>query len=144
MSERDRRIAVDNEGHVQSEQASVLAMKWKSFRNLIVWQKSMDLAAEVYRLVKLLPASEGFGLISQMQRAAISIPSNIAEGFGRYNPKEFARFLFIANGSRAELQTQLLLCERIGFLTREQTRPSLLLTEEIGKMLFSLSDSLRV
>ncbi len=119
-----------------------MGMQWTSYRDLIVWQKSMDLATEVYRIMKLMPSSESIGLISQMQRAAVSIPSNIAEGFGRNNNKEFVRFLMIANGSKSELQTQLLLCEKIGYLTREQTRPALLLTEEIGKMLFSLSESL--
>ncbi|MBO4836396.1 MAG: four helix bundle protein [Clostridia bacterium] len=113
-----------------------------SYRDLVVWQKSMDLAAEVYELCKLLPVEEQYGLRSQMQRAAVSIPSNIAEGYGRNGKSEQKQFLFIANGSRTELQTQLLICERIGYLNREQSKAALLLTEETGKMLYMLIQSL--
>ena len=114
----------------------------RSYSDLLVWQKSMDLATEIYKLCKLLPAEEQYSLCSQMQRAAVSIPSNIAEGFGRSGISEQKHFLSIANGSRTELQTQLLLCERIEYLSREQTKSALLLTEEIGKMMYSLSQSL--
>ncbi|MCR5783862.1 MAG: four helix bundle protein [Clostridia bacterium] len=114
-----------------------------SYRDLLVWQRGMDLALEVYKLCKFLPATEQFGLCSQMQRAAVSIPSNIAEGRGRGGINEQLQFLKIANGSRTELQTQILLCEKIGYLTRAQTRHVLLLTEELGKMLFTFSQSLK-
>ena len=114
-----------------------------SYRDLQVWQKSMDLAVEIYALTKHMPPSENYGLTSQMQRASVSIASNIAEGHGRSNDNEMVRFLSIANGSRTELQTQLLLCERIGYLTREQTRFALKLTEEIGKMIYALQQALK-
>lgn len=114
-----------------------------SYRDLQVWQKGMDLAAEIYSLCKLLPSSEQFGLCSQMQRSAVSIPSNIAEGHGRGSPNEQLHFLNIANGSRTELQTQLLLCERIGYLTRAQTARGLMITEELGKMIYSFSVTLK-
>ena len=115
---------------------------YSSYRDLEVWQKSMDLAVEIYELSKQLPSTENYALADQMRRAVVSIPSNIAEGHGRGTEREFQRFLAIANGSCAELQTQLLLSERIGYLSHEQTKTSLLLTESIMKMLYSLSKSL--
>ena len=114
----------------------------QSYRDLIVWQKSMDLAEHVYRLLDALPKVEKFALADQIRRAAISIPSNIAEGYGRERDASLKYFLEIAAGSRAELQTQLLLCERLGYFTREQTRQALLLTEEVGKMLHALKGKL--
>jgi four helix bundle protein len=88
----------------------------KSFRDLELWQLSMDLVLDVYRATKEFPNSEKFGIMSQMQRAAVSIPSNIAEGSGRRNAKEFIQFLYIAKGSLAELETQLELCYRLHYL----------------------------
>ncbi len=113
-----------------------------TYRDLTVWQKAMELAESTYKLCSLIPETERFGLISQMQRAAVSIPSNIAEGHGRNSNNEFIRFLQIANGSKCELQTQILLCEKIGYLKREDTKQILLLSESIGKMIYSLCQSL--
>lgn len=107
----------------------------KSFKDLIVWQKAMDLVEETYRLVSLLPQTELYGLSSQMRRSAVSIPSNIAEGQKRQSSKEFAQFLSIAQGSNSELQTQFFICNRLLFLTEEQTKTAVLLTVEIDKML---------
>ena len=90
------------------------------FKDLIVWQKSMALTKEIYVLVKRLPKEELYALSDQMRRAAVSIPSNIAEGQGRTSPKEFAHFLSIANGSKAELETQLLLCVELGYLESQE------------------------
>jgi four helix bundle protein len=84
----------------------------KSYKELIVWQKSMDLVHEVYSITDKLPAKERFILISQMLRAAISIPSNIAEGWSRNHKLEFVRFLFIAYASAAELETQILILKK--------------------------------
>ena len=81
-----------------------------SFKELIVWQKSRVLVKDVYLLCEKLPTSERFGLVSQMQRSAVSVPSNIAEGYRRRNVKEYLQFLGIASGSAAELETQLILC----------------------------------
>ena len=86
-----------------------------NYRNLEVWKRSLDLTADIYRLTKQLPKEELFGLSDQMRRAVVSIPSKIAEGAGRNSDKEFKRFLFIANGSIAELETQLLICEKLDF-----------------------------
>ena len=113
------------------------------FKDLIVWKKSMDLVEITYGLVKAFPREEQFELASQMRRAAVSIPSNIAEGQGRKTDREFLRFLSIARGSRAELETQLLLAQRLGYLSAAQGAPALSLSSEIGKMLFSLSESLQ-
>ena len=84
-------------------------MESKGYKQLIVWQKAMDLTVQIYRLVKLLPKEELYALSDQMRRAAVSIPSNIAEGQSRYSNKEFIQFLNIAKGSNAELFTQLLI-----------------------------------
>ena len=114
-----------------------------TFRDLIAWQKGMDLVEVIYHLTKLLPAEERFGLCDQMRRSAVSIPSNIAEGQSRGTTKDFRHFLTIAFASRAEVQTQLLICERIGYLTREQTKEALLLTERLGALLTALTNSLQ-
>ncbi len=105
----------------------------KSYKELIVWQKAMDLVEEIYKLTADLPKVEGFGLISQMRRSAVSIPSNIAEGQKRKNLAEFLQFLRIADGSAAELETQLLLTKK---LYRElDSKKSENLLEEVQKML---------
>ena len=110
----------------------------QSYRELTVWQKSMDLAREIYALARKLPPEELYGLSSQMRRAAVSIPSNIAEGQARLSAKEFAHFLSIAHGSVAELETQLYLCPLLGFLQQEEIDPCLALLGEIGKMTAAL------
>ena len=113
-------------------------MPGKSYEDLIVWQKAMDLVVEIYGLVKLLPKTEEYALSDQMRRAAVSIPSNIAEGQQRRSGKEFVRFLYIANGSCAELKTQLLICQRLKYLDAAQIKHATELCDEIGKMLNSL------
>lgn len=84
-----------------------------SFKDLEVWKRGIDLVEDIYTLTAKFPSNEQFGLVSQMRRAAVSIPSNIAEGQGRKNPKEFIQFLYIAKGSLAEIETQLIICERL-------------------------------
>ncbi len=117
-------------------------MKSSDFRELKVWQKAMDLTVEIYSIVKLLPREEMFALSDQMRRAAVSIPSNIAEGQGRDTMKEFIRFLSVARGSLRELSTQLEICERVHYLTQSQTTNANQMIEEIDKMLNALSKSL--
>lgn len=114
----------------------------KDFKDLIVWQKAMELVAEVYLLVKKLPKEELFALSDQIRRAAISIPSNIAEGQGRNSTKEFIQFLAIAKGSKAELETQLLLCVKINYLNNSDIETAINLIQEVGKMLNALQKSL--
>ena len=114
----------------------------KSYKDLLVWQKAMDLTVEVYRLVKLLPKEETYALSDQMRRAVVSIPSNIAEGQGRNSTKDFVKFLVIARGSQAELETQLQICIKLGYVSEEQANNSLILCDEIRKMLDSLVSKL--
>lgn len=115
----------------------------ESYRELIVWQKAMDLVEEVYRLVKLLPREETYALSDQMRRAAVSIPSNIAEGHGRNSEREFLRFLSIAQGSRAELDTQIEICIRLKYVDMEQVVTAQKLSNEVGKMLRKMMQNLR-
>lgn len=107
----------------------------ESFRDLVVWQKSMMLVKEVYSLLEDLPKEEIFGLVSQMKRSAISIPSNIAEGSKRGTRKDYVQFLRIANGSCAELETQLILTKELYNVTVSGTEDLLI---EIQKMLQTL------
>ena len=118
-------------------------MKSSEFRDLIVWHKAMDLAVEVYRLVKILPKEETYALSDQIRRAAISIPSNIAEGQGRITSKEFVRFLSVARGSLCELSTQIELCERLNYLNESQTSDVHVRITEIAKMLNALSNAIK-
>jgi four helix bundle protein len=110
-------------------------MRSFSYQELIVWQKAMDLVVEIYNVTKRLPKEEIYSLTNQMRRAVISIPSNIAEGQERNSPKEFIQFLSIAQGSRAELETQLQICLKIGYLTDTDISEAMLKLKEIGKML---------
>lgn len=114
------------------------------YKGLIVWQKAMDLVEETYRIAKGLPREELYALSDQMRRAAISIPSNIAEGHVRKTKKEYANFLSVARGSNAELQTQFQICIRLGYATEERIEKAIQLTEEIGKMLQAIIQKLNV
>lgn len=108
----------------------------EGFKSLIVWQKSMDLADKVFQLTKKLPKDEQYGLTSQMRRAAVSIPSNIAEGSRRTSKKDYVQFLRIASGSAVELETQLLLTQK---WYPAAVSPSVLpLVSEIEKMLSAI------
>ncbi len=112
-------------------------------KGLIVWQKAMDLVEETYQIVKYLPKEELYALSDQMRRAAISIPSNIAEGHVRKTKREYANFLSIARGSNAELQTQIQICIRLRYLTEEITAKASGLSEEAGKMPQAIIQKLR-
>ena len=109
-----------------------------SYKELKVWNKAIDLVEEIYRLVKMLPQEERFALSDQMRRAAVSIPSNIAEGQERGSTKEFKHFIMIAQGSRAELETQIELCRRLGYLSSDNTVKAVSLCDEISRMLRTL------
>jgi four helix bundle protein len=115
----------------------------ESYRSLSVWQKSVEFAVLVYRLVEKLPKHELYGLCSQMQRAAVSIPSNIAEGKERQSDKDFSRFIAIALGSLAELETQLLISQKLGYLAESDTQEINQQADAIGKMLRGLFKTLR-
>lgn len=106
-----------------------------SYRDLQVWQKAMDLAAEVYRLAKLMPKTEEYRLTSQLLRAVASVPANIAEGHMRGTRKDYAHFVSIARGSLAETETFLMLAARADLLRQEDTAPVLQLADELGRQL---------
>ncbi len=108
------------------------------YRELIVWQKSMDSAREVYRLVPLLPREETYGMRSQLTRAVVSIPANIAEGWARESSREKAQFLAIAQGSQAETETLLTLCEDLGWFPADGTVRLRTVLEEVGRMLTAM------
>jgi four helix bundle protein len=112
-----------------------LKMKIQSYRDLLVWQKALDLVVDCYRFVSDLPKNETYGLIRQTQRAAISIPANIAEGYGRDHLGDYLRHLSIANGSLMELETHLQLIGRLGYRPENAAQPLLAQCSEIGKML---------
>lgn len=117
-------------------------MSINSYRDLKVWQAGMDLTAEVYQLTQQFPKQETYGLSSQIQRAVVSVVSNIAEGHARDSTKEFLHFLSIALGSLFEVETQLILANRLMYLD-EQLKLALFKTDEISRMIRGLQRSLR-
>ncbi len=117
--------------------------KIKGYKDLIAWQKAMDLVEAVYRASRSFPAEERFGLASQIRRASVSVPSNIAEGYSRPGRNDYVRFLDIARGSANEIETQLLIAKRLGFVKREQLIGILDLVEEVQRILKGLVNSLR-
>ncbi len=114
----------------------------KNYQDLIVWQKAMDFVERLYRTTASFPKEELYVLTSQVRRAAISIPSNIAEGQGRRSPRDFRRFLSLAYGSVREVETQLLLAERLGYLTANARTHLMDSAAEIGRLLNGLRQSL--
>ncbi len=118
--------------------------KVKSYKDLLVWQKGIQLVKKVYQLTQTFPDAEKFGLVSQMRRAAVSIPSNIAEGQARHTRKEFIQFLSHSEGSVAELETQLILGVELGFCGLADTQEATSLATELSKMLDSLRRRLEV
>lgn len=117
-------------------------MPLKSYRELEVWKVAVDLVEAVYVVCRRWPESERFGLVSQAQRAAVSIPANIAEGYGRSHRGEYLRHLSIARGSLAELDTHLIIAHRLGYMTREQGKGPWQLSQAVGRMLTKLVRSL--
>jgi four helix bundle protein len=115
----------------------------QSYRDLIVWQKGIELCTRVYQVCSQFPKSELYGLADQMKRAAVSIPSNIAEGQARQHVGEFRQFLSVANGSAAELDTQRIIAENLGFLPPEDSADLDRRITEIRKMLYALANSLK-
>jgi len=111
-------------------------MKTKTFRDLIVWQKGYSLVLEIYKITKTFPNTEQYGLAQQMRRAAVSIPSNIAEGYGRKHKPEYNQFLRHAYGSLLELQTQYLLSVDLGYTNKNTNIEPLL--DEVGAMLYRM------
>ena len=115
-----------------------MSAKPQSYRDLIVWQKSVVLAKSLYQLTSRFPSEEKFGLISQIRRAAVSVPYNIAEGQARHTTGEFIQFISHAEGSAAELDTQLFLSVELGFVETQEAGPIFNLIDEIRRMLNAL------
>ncbi|CAN5778526.1 four helix bundle protein [soil metagenome] len=113
-----------------------------SYKNLIVWQKSIQLVKLIYQITQKFPSDEKFGLISQMRRAVVSIPSNIAEGQARRTTGDYIRFVSTSEGSLAELETQLIIAIELNFCGKGETEPLFSLMIEIRKMLNALRRSL--
>ena len=117
-------------------------MNVRSYRDLIAWQNAMDLVAGVYRVTEPLPAREQFGLSNQMHRASVSIPSNIAEGQGRGTTKDYVHFLHISRGSLQELETQLLLAQRLSFAGESDVQRLLSVCDEVSRLVSGLINAL--
>jgi four helix bundle protein len=115
----------------------------QSYRELIVWQKAMSFVMEVYAATKAFPRDELYGLATQLRRAAVSVPSNVAEGQARYSPREFHHFLSHARGSLVEIETQLMIAQNLGYLTETHTEHLLANAAELGKILNGLIASIK-
>ena len=126
------------EGRVTSE-----GTKTSSYKDLIVWQKSILLVKQIYKLTSVFPSEEKFGLISQLRRAAVSIPSNVAEGQARRTTNDFIHFVSNAGGSVAEVETQLIIAVELSFCSQAQADTCLALVIEIRKMLNALRRTLQ-
>ena len=113
----------------------------ENYKELIVWQKSVELVVDVYKKAKSFPKEEIYSLTDQIKRAATSIPANIAEGWGRGNPKEFIHFLKIARGSLMELENHLIVSQKLNYLTEENFNDLSKKIDEIGKMIYKFSKS---
>jgi four helix bundle protein len=117
-------------------------MMVRNYRELIAWQKAMDLVVLVYKATAALPPEERYGLTSQARRAAVSIPANIAEGQGRNSTREFLNFLSIAHGSLREVETHVLIAQRLNYLDEQVTGAVMDLASEVGRLVNGLSNSL--
>jgi len=116
----------------------------KNYKDLLVWKKSIEYVKMVYIIIKKFPDDEKFGLSSQVKRASVSIPSNIAEGSSRFSKKEFIRFLYISRGSLCELETLFIISKELNFIDSNELKKVLDLKDEIGKMIYGLINSLKV
>lgn len=116
----------------------------KSYKDLIVWQKAIQLVKEIYRLTAKFPPSEQYGLSLQIRKAVVSIPSNIAEGYGRKSPKEYAQHFSIAYGSALELETQVFIANELKFTAKQDFISSEQLLAEVARMLNSMTSKMKL
>ena len=117
--------------------------KPRTIKELKIWQKSVDLAVASYGVSKGFPKEERFGLVSQIRRAATSVPANIAEGFGRWNSREFSRFLSIASGSLRELETHFQIAARLGYISANRLAPLFEAIDEVARMIYVMLSRIR-
>jgi four helix bundle protein len=120
-----------------------LKVKLRDYTELVAWQKAMDFVEAVYQASKTFPKDELFGLTSQVRRAAVSIPSNIAEGQSRRSSREFLQFLSIARGSLSEVETQLVISKRLNYLSREQLTDLQHKSAELGRVINGLTNAIQ-
>lgn len=113
-----------------------------NFKELKIWNRAMDMVVEVYKTTEKFPPEEKYGITSQIRRSAVSVPSNVAEGAGKNSDKDFVRFLSIAQGSSYELQTQLILSQRLGFINKDNCDAIVNDISEIQKMNYRFQESL--
>ena len=113
------------------------------YRDLNVWKKAIELVKAIYKATQKFPKEEIYGLISQMRRAAVSIPSNIAEGQTRKGNKEFAQFLYVSKGSAAELETQIIIAHELNYVSSDTSKMIIEQIEVISRMLFRLTESIK-
>ena len=116
----------------------------QSYKDLIAWQKAMALVTEIYRATQSFPREEIYGLTSQLRRAAVSVPSNIAEGQARHSQKEFRLFLSHARGSLVEVETQLMIAQNLGYLSGKDAEHLLGLAAELGRILNGLMGAIKL
>ena len=114
-----------------------------AFQNLIVWQRAIELSIAIYKITAGFPDSERFGLTNQLRRAAVSVSSNIAEGYGRTSRGEYVQFLGHARGSNCEVQTQLVIAKALGFVSDAQLQDTARIADEIGRMLVAMIKKLK-
>jgi four helix bundle protein len=117
-------------------------MSLASYHDLIVWQRAIDFVVDTYKLTGQFPRTELYGLASQLQRAVVSVPSNIAEGAGRIHTREFIHHAGIARGSLFEAETQILVAQRLGYVSEDDIKPLLNAVAEVGRLLYGLICSL--
>lgn len=117
-------------------------MAVRNYRDLLAWQRAMDLVEAIYRETKRFPKDELYGLTAQLRRAVVSVPSNIAEGQGRKSTRQFLHYLSIAHGSLREVETQVLIAQRLTYLSDERTEQLLDLAGEVGRLINGLYNSL--
>ena len=141
-SDKWRVTSNEQPGECPDMDTSATSSKVASYRDLRVWQKGMELVKAVYVITRPLPPEEKFGLVAQMRRAAVSVPSNIAEGHARKSTAEFVHFISVAEGSVAELDTQLTLCVDLGFCAPTNAEAAFGMITELKKMLNALRRSL--
>jgi four helix bundle protein len=119
-----------------------MAGEVKSYKDLIVWQKAIEMVLEIYKIISKFPSEERYALSSQIRRSAVSVPSNIAEGHSRQHSSEFRQFIYIALGSLAELDTQLIIAEKLQYIYEEELSLITVKIVEIRKMLFTIGKKL--
>jgi four helix bundle protein len=115
----------------------------ESFKDLVVWQRAIEMSLSIYKLTSSFPASEQFGLIGQLRRASVSVPSNIAEGYGKSSKGEYLSFLGHARGSNGEVQTQLVIARGLGFGSPDSLLEAESLSNEVGRMLVVMMNKLK-